>query len=125
LPTGVCGETDEAGNVDSEYVGSGVSDVVGKGRGMLLRGLGYGPGLVKVCKDLAGCEVAVGGQPNLAKLRGRSAKGRITANDLSKGIKCLFVAQKRANEKLMELEARKGVVGGPGVGTLAHPECTW
>jgi len=29
IPTGVCGETDEAGDVDSEYDGSGVSGVVG------------------------------------------------------------------------------------------------
>ena len=44
---------------------------------------------------------------------------------MSKGIKHLVVAQKHADEKLMELEARMGVVGRPGVGTLANPESTW
>jgi hypothetical protein len=29
IPTGVCGETEEARDVDSEYEGSGVSGVVG------------------------------------------------------------------------------------------------
>jgi hypothetical protein len=29
MPTGVCGETEEVGDVNSEYEGSGVSGVVG------------------------------------------------------------------------------------------------
>jgi len=35
IPTGVCGETDDVGDVDCEYEGSDISGV----RGMLLRGL--------------------------------------------------------------------------------------
>jgi hypothetical protein len=31
IPTGVCSETEEAGDVDSEYEGSGVSGVAGGG----------------------------------------------------------------------------------------------